>query len=98
MSTELTQSHRVKARKEHRCDWCGKKIAVGETYTSSAHVMDGRAYTWHECDRCAPYVGPMMAYWDHRADEGYTGEDMSEYMHEEHPDVWDAWKEADHER
>lgn len=95
MVTELVSAHRVKARKEHRCNWCGKRIEVGEDHTATSLVYDGSAYTFRECDRCAPYVEPMMDYWDNRYDEGYNGDDMYEYMRDEHPDVWDAWMEAD---
>lgn len=95
MWEELAGKRRIKARKSHHCDWCGKAIDVGEEHGATALVSDGSAYTWRECDRCAPYVGPMMDYFDHTGDEGYTGEDMRDYMCEEHRDVWDAWKEAD---
>lgn len=95
---ELTPKHRIKARKAHRCDWCGKPIAIGEEHAATSLVCDGRAYTWRECDRCAPYVGPMMDYWDHDGDEGYSGDDMREYMHDVYPGLWDEWQEADRER
>lgn len=91
----LEPTHRVKARKRHTCDWCGKLIEVGEEHGASAMARDGIAYTWRECDRCAPYVGPMMDYWDRTGDEGYGREDMSYYMAEEHPGVWAEWQEAD---
>ena len=37
----------------------------------------------------------MMAYWNYPIGEGYNCEDMAYYMTENHPDVWDAWKESD---
>lgn len=42
-----------------------------------------------------PYVRKMMAYWNYPIGEGYNCEDMAYYMTENHPDVWDAWKESD---
>ena len=45
MPVELAPSKRVKARKEHRCDYCGKRIYVDEEHTVSKLVEGGRAYT-----------------------------------------------------
>ena len=95
MPVELAPSKRVKARKEHRCDYCGKRIYVDEEHTVSKLVEGGSAYTWRECDRCAHYVRKMMAYWNYPIGEGYNCEDMAYDMTENHPDVWDAWKESD---
>jgi hypothetical protein len=89
------QPHRVKARKPHVCDWCGKRIEVGEWHIASTNVSDG-IYTWRECDRCKPYVSEMMGepdefYFDSIAD-GYTSESFTEFMRDEHPDVLDDWR------
>jgi len=45
-----------KARKPHRCIWCGQGIAIGEQYTHCRGVMDGGMQTddWHpECRKFA---------------------------------------------
>lgn len=103
MTAMITAPHRVKARKNHRCDWCGKTIVQGEQYTDSVYVCDS-IYNWRGCDRCAPYVDPMMRWIDDNygrlSDEGYGPDDLREYMMEVHPSVWSAWigKEAKHER
>ena len=96
MPTELSAPLRVKARKPHRCDWCGKRIEVGEGHEVSVYAEGGRAYSWRGCDRCAPYIGPMMDWVGNRYGEGYNMDDLEIYMHEEHHGVWAAWKEADH--
>jgi hypothetical protein len=49
MCTCLDDPHRVRARKPHRCDWCGGKIEKGDEYTVSTFVGD-YIYSWHECD------------------------------------------------
>jgi len=98
MITILTPPHRVKARKPHRCDWCGKLIETGEEHTASTNVGDG-IYTWRECDRCSSFVGEMIGmpdkfYYDDIAG-GWTAEGFIDFMREEHPKTWKAWEEAD---
>ncbi len=41
MSYQLLNSSTPKARKEHRCEYCGEKILVGETYLREKSVYDG---------------------------------------------------------
>jgi len=38
--TQLAAEHR-KARKDHKCVWCGEKILKGQTYDYYAGVFDG---------------------------------------------------------
>ena len=95
MITILTPPHRVKARKPHRCDWCGKRIEIGEEHTVSTNVGDG-IYNWRECDRCATYVSQMMRmpdkfYFDDGVG-GWTSESFVEFMREEYPATWEAWE------
>ncbi len=45
-----------KARKEHRCIWCGEVIVVGNSYRYQSGVFDGeiQGNHWHaECFRAA---------------------------------------------
>lgn len=49
--TLFAMTHPV-ARKDHRCIWCGQKIAKGEQYTFERSVFDGEMqnHHWHpEC-------------------------------------------------
>ena len=90
----LMQPHRVKARKPHVCDWCGKRIEVGEWHIASTNVSDG-IYTWRECDRCKPYVSEMMAFpGDFYFDSGieaYTHDSFLDFMLNENADVLGKW-------
>jgi len=41
-----------RARKEHRCIWCGQSICVGETHCHERSIYDGefQNHRWHrEC-------------------------------------------------
>jgi hypothetical protein len=82
---------RVKARKEHICDFCEKKIAKGEEYRLSTHIYDGQIYDWHSCDRCRGYVSQAFKYYGDLLDEGLTAEAFYEYMRECCPDVAEEW-------
>lgn len=85
----------VKARKQHRCSWCGKKIAKGELHTASTLKGD-EIYTWRECGRCREYVSEMFEthyYWD--ASDGVTRDQFIEFMRENHPDVLREWRQHD---
>lgn len=44
MSTSLSES-RPKARKDHRCYWCGQQIKKGTTYHRWSGVSDGEFYS-----------------------------------------------------
>lgn len=53
MSYNLISSEVRKARKPHRCIWCGEAISPGETYRHERSTFDGefQAQDWHpECD------------------------------------------------
>lgn len=41
-----------KARKAHRCDECGRQIAVGERYRYCAMKWDGEIDQYHTCAHC----------------------------------------------
>jgi hypothetical protein len=52
MSYELLSETYPVARKDHRCIWCGQKIAKGEKYTAERSVFDREIqnHHWHpEC-------------------------------------------------
>ena len=94
MCREVEGPHEVKARKSHRCDWCGKRIEVGETYRVAKYVSDGTVYAWHECERCRPYVKEMWESYGNPQNrpKTLTFADFEEHMVEFHPEVWSEWR------
>lgn len=41
MSYTLLENGERRAKKSHKCEWCGEAIEVGEVYGYSASVCDG---------------------------------------------------------
>lgn len=82
---------RVKARKEHTCDFCNKTISKGEEYRYSKIAYEGEIYSWHSCDRCKPYVTEAFKELGDLIDEGLTQEMFREFMHEEHSEIAVEW-------
>jgi len=67
-----------KARKEHKCNWCGGVIKKGEKYDYSVHEYDG-IYIWKNHKYCMELVSILDMDDDH---EGITEEDFYEYVDE----------------
>lgn len=44
-------THTPRARKEHICDMCSRRIQPGETYKRQ-FMADGDIWTWKECQHC----------------------------------------------
>ena len=42
---DVLRSGKVKARKPHRCEWCGEEISAGETYFRYSGRFEG---TWQD--------------------------------------------------
>lgn len=72
----LMSSDTVKARKEHKCSYCGLKINKGDTYERSGLVFEGSAYTWKSHITCHRLASKLK--WFDCCDEGLTGEDFRE--------------------
>lgn len=88
---ETLSSKIVKARKEHTCDFCEKKIVKGEEYRRSTHVHEDTIYTWHSCDRCKEYVSMAFEYLCDFAEDGLTNADFRDYMWGAHREVAEVW-------
>lgn len=71
------------ARKEHKCDECGRGILPGERYTVERYVYDGGATTHKTCRHCK-----VVRDWLNAECGGflYTGvrEDIQEHADEGH--------------
>ena len=53
MSYTLLSETKPRARKRHRCIWCGEDVIIGEIYRREKSVYDGEMqdHKWHlECD------------------------------------------------
>lgn len=88
---ETLSDKRVKARKEHTCDFCGKKIVKGEEYRRSTHVYEGQIYDWHGCDRCKKYVSMAFKEYGDLAGDGLTEQDFRDYMWGNHREAAEVW-------
>ena len=66
----LAYPKEVKARKEHRCDFCNQKLMVGTIYMKSTHVLDGRIYDWKTHNYCNKISHRLDMY--EYCDEGVT--------------------------
>ena len=66
-----------KARKPHKCDWCGETIEKGEEYEYQKYIWDGSLYDWKSHKACSRVVSAIWDYCD--PDEGLTGDEFMEY-------------------
>ena len=82
--------HIVKARKQHKCDFCGKIIEVGESYERATY-KDGDIFTWKTCERCKSYVDEAFDNPDYDFSDGMSEQDFHIYMFEEHKSVAKKW-------
>lgn len=74
------QKH-VKARKSHKCEFCGKEIIPGETYSYERGKFDGDFFVRKLCEPCFTMLTEFI---------DYTGEDefqwdwIQEWLHDEY--------------
>lgn len=86
----LKEPKRVKARKEHKCDYCNKVIVVGEEHSVATYKGDF-IFEWRECDRCKSYVSEAFNNKDYDWSDGMSWQDFIDYMYEEHRDIAKLW-------
>lgn len=56
-----------KARKPHRCIWCGHKITIGEKYLDERSLYDGniQRHRWHpECSEASAESNEEFSAYD----------------------------------
>lgn len=53
MSYHELKVKEVTARKEHSCEWCGEKTAVGEKYVNRVYIYEGEFNNGHMHLDCA---------------------------------------------
>ena len=54
MSVYCTPETRQKARKPHRCNWCGEAIEIGTEYARWYSIVDGDGATNRAHVKCLP--------------------------------------------
>jgi len=78
-----------KARKNHKCMFCGDEIKVGERYERTTCVFEGILYDWVTHCECSEVASLLDMY------DGYDGEGIDnnvfitcidEYIYENHYD------------
>ncbi len=53
---DLLQSKKVKTRKAHTCQGCGRRIEKGETVQADTLADGGEIYRLYHCDECQGYL------------------------------------------
>jgi hypothetical protein len=72
----LSQNEK-RAAKEHRCDWCGDTIKVGEIYDYSS-MVNGDFYVWKNHKDCAWIAHELNMFDD--CDDGVSDQDFWEFI------------------
>lgn len=92
------------ARKEHRCDFCGDIISVGEKYNRQTNIYDGSIYDWVSHCECSQLASELDMYDD--CDEGLDGDgfvdSLNQYVYDNHyddkiDDIAKDWQLSRHE-
>ena len=82
----LSYQKEVKAKKEHRCSFCGSMIREGMTYLTSTHKQDGVVYDWKSHTYCDKIADKLNMY-DDECDEGLTQDAFQERIHDTYIDL-----------
>lgn len=76
------------ARKEHKCEFCGGIIAIGEKYEKQTFIHDGYIYDWICHCKCSELASELNMYDD--CDDGLDSdgfiESLRDYVYENHYD------------
>ena len=59
------------ARKEHRCEECGRTIEPGEQYHRQCNIADDGPITWKGCRQCAAFLNDLWTAGLHGEYETY---------------------------
>lgn len=77
------------ARKEHKCEFCGGTIAIGEKYDRQTSVYDGGVYDWitHcDCSKLAHELDMYDGCDDNGLDSDGFIESLKQYVYDNHYD------------
>ena len=76
---ETLSDSKPRAKKEHRCDWCGGIIKKGEIYHKSNLKCYGELYSWKNHVKCSWICSQLNM--SHEGN-GITDEDFMDYVYE----------------
>ncbi len=68
----------TKARKEHKCNFCGYPILTKMIYNRATYVYSGEIYSWKTHKKCGDIASKLNMYDD--CSEGLTGDDFCEII------------------
>lgn len=72
--------NKVKARKEHKCNYCALSIPIGEVYNHETYKGDDGLYNWNSHINCGLLASKLK--WFDAYDEGLGTEDFRESVYE----------------
>ena len=78
---EILSNKKVKARKEHTCNYCGGKINKGEIYEISSLKYEGTIYPWKNHLKCDKLTSDLTMF-DDLYGEGLDEETFNEIVQE----------------
>ncbi len=73
---------KVKARKSHLCDFCGRRIEKNEIHNTEV-MKDDYIYSWKSHLKCLDIAHELRMY-DETTDDGLTSDDFWTYITEEY--------------
>lgn len=103
MPTILRETYPT-AKKEHRCEFCCEKIAIGQKYVRQTNVYDGVVYDFVMHQECKDVAHELKMY-DGCDDSGLDGEsfrvDIECYVYANHyddekNDICSDWQQLSH--
>lgn len=77
MAQTIQEPKKVKIRKDHTCQGCGKKLNKSEEATVSKYAESGTVYSFYECDDCRKHFEDKCKqckdYYDCMGENYYLG-------------------------
>lgn len=81
----LSNAKEVKAKKEHRCNFCNYVITTDTKYMKSTHIHADQVYDWKTHKHCAELATKMDMY--EYCDDGLTMDDFMAAVSDKHGDI-----------
>lgn len=67
-----------KTRKEHRCEFCSRKIPVGSSCSNESGMYEGDFHNYYLCNRCVE----VIYKWDIDLSDGFSRGEFYEHAYE----------------